>query len=417
VLNANERYLIWLSGQSWDCVSGTDRSMAVALSRYARVLWVDSPVSLAKADFKSTASLIRPRLTEVSERIIRLSTVALPGLTRAGVRATTPALVRMQVKRAVRQLDIQPTAVVMAYLGKLLGGWGDGVVNVLYGTDDYVAGAKLMGISAAELAARERQALALADIVMAVTPQLAERWSRLGAHPAVIGNGCWPDVDPPPPPAPDAAGLPRPVVGLVGYLGDRIDIDVLDAIADAGFSLLIVGARNPRWAPWRFRDLTSRARVRYVGPVPSAAVRSYLAAIDVGITPYQDTVFNRASFPLKTLEYLAAGLPVVTANLPSAQWLRGELLVDAPEPAADEVLLLAESPDDYVAAIQRLTRDPSSISPEVRSGLCVAFAEKHSWPRRAEDFAAQIGLLPSLTDPGEVRTLSPTAAITPDARV
>jgi teichuronic acid biosynthesis glycosyltransferase TuaH len=398
VLNANERYLIWLSGQSWDCVSGTDRSMAVALSRYARVLWVDSPISLAKADFKSTASLIRPRLTEVAEGIIRLSTVALPGLTRAGVRATTPALTRAQVRRAIRQLGIQPTAVVMAYLGELLGGWDADVVNVLYGTDDYVAGAKLMGMSAAGLSARERHALALADVVMAVTPELAERWSRLGAHPTVIGNGCWPDEGPPPQPARDAADLPRPVVGLVGYLGDRIDIDVLDAVADAGFSLLIVGARNVRWKPRRFHDLTSRERVRYIGPVPSSAVRSYLAAIDIGITPYQDTVFNRASFPLKTLEYLAAGLSVVTADLPSARWLRGELLVDVSETAAGQILSLAGSPDDYVAAIRRLTEDGSSIPPDVRSGLCVAFAEKHSWPRRAEDFAAQIGLLPSSTD-------------------
>ena len=38
---------------------------------------------------------------------------------------------------------------------------------------------------------------------------------------------------------------------------------------------------------------------------------SYMAALKVGLTPYGDNEFNRASFPLKTLEYLSAGIAVV----------------------------------------------------------------------------------------------------------
>ncbi|MBI4899196.1 MAG: hypothetical protein HY829_01825, partial [Actinobacteria bacterium] len=36
--------------------------------------------------------------------------------------------------------------------------------------------------------------------------------------------------------------------------------------------------------------------------------------LSVGLTPYADSTFNRRSFPLKTLEYLAAGIPVVTSG-------------------------------------------------------------------------------------------------------
>ena len=48
---------------------------------------------------------------------------------------------------------------------------------------------------------------------------------------------------------------------------------------------------------------------------------SYLRVIDVGLTPYSQSDFNRASFPLKTLEYLAAGRPVVASDLPANRWL------------------------------------------------------------------------------------------------
>ena len=42
--------------------------------------------------------------------------------------------------------------------------------------------------------------------------------------------------------APRAArDLPPPVVGLVGQLSERIDLDILDGLVDAGFALLIVG--------------------------------------------------------------------------------------------------------------------------------------------------------------------------------
>jgi teichuronic acid biosynthesis glycosyltransferase TuaH len=39
----------------------------------------------------------------------------------------------------------------------------------------------------------------------------------------------------------------------------------------------------------------------------------YVAALDVGLAPYTDVAFNRKSYPLKVLQYLAAGVPVVSS--------------------------------------------------------------------------------------------------------
>ncbi len=201
------------------------------------------------------------------------------------------------------RLGIQPFAVVASYPGDLLGYWGGNVVNVFYGTDDYVAGAELMGLSARYQLRQEIRVVGRADVVAAVSPQLAERWAGFGANPVVIPNGCWPIKVRKRAALPELKDLPQPVVGLIGQLSYRIDLLVLNAIAEAGFSLLIVGPLDPRWQQQRFKELVSRSQVYYTGPVPAEAVPSYLAAIDIGITPYRDTPFNRASFPLKTIEY------------------------------------------------------------------------------------------------------------------
>jgi teichuronic acid biosynthesis glycosyltransferase TuaH len=287
----------------------------------------------------------------------------------------------------MRKLGVRPSAVVMLYLGGLLGGWGPDVTNVLYGTDNYVAGAELMRMSARHLLRRERQAVSQADIVVTVSTELAQRWGSMGATTVVIPNGCWPLADPVGRSPAKKIDLPRPVAGLIGRLSDRVDFDVLDAITESGLSLLLMGPKDPRWEPERFRKLISKPSVRYVGPVPHAAVPEYLAGIDVGITPYRDNAFNRSSFPLKTLEYLSVGVPVVTTGLPEMRWLRADLEKAEPAEFADQVLVLAEDSQGTVNAIRAMAAaDPEAVASRI------AFARRHSWTRRAERLAAEIGL-------------------------
>lgn len=400
-----QRHLVWMAGMSWDGLRGTDRHLATAMARHARILWVDPPVSPATpAARRSSASRsFKPVLCVIDDQVTRLTPKALPGLTRPGVRATTAAIVRSQVRWAIHQLGIRPFAVVATYLEDLLGYWGAEVVNVLYGTDDYVAGAGLMGMSVRRQRTQELRALSRADVVAAVSPQLVQRWNSLGANPVFIPNGCWLTNVSAQAIPPEARDLPRPVVGLIGQLSERIDLDVLDAIADAGLSLLIVGPLDPRWGKQQFNQLVSRPNVRYAGPVPAELVPSYLAAIDVGVTPYRDTPFNRASFPLKTLEYLGAGLPVVSADLPTARWLREDLIYGEHAAAADQMLVLARNGTEFADAIrgivasERCGRQVASNSAshernQERAGQCLAFAARHTWPRRADAFASVIGL-------------------------
>jgi teichuronic acid biosynthesis glycosyltransferase TuaH len=405
---ADTRLLVWISPTPWDSIPGTDRPIVTEMTRHARILWVDPPLSVvspARLRGEGGGAIV-PSLSAVGDRITRLSTVALPGLTRPGVRITTAPLLRAQIRWALRRLGARPSAVVAGYLEDVLGRW-DGAVNALYVTDDHVAGAGLMGLSADRLEAQERRALSRADVVAAVSPVLADRLSAMGANPVLIPNGCQVTGGPPQAAAAAAADLPGPVVGLIGHLSERIDLNILTALSDAGYSLLVVGPHDSRWEPQRFAALTSRPNVVYTGRVPADTVPSYLAAIDIGITPYADSAFNQASFPLKTLEYLSAGRPVVSTDLPGSRWLLDDLV--SAEPAADQVLALASTPADVVAAVRRLAGnpgDPAQPRPlaatagaeSARSDLCRMLAARHSWARRADAMAAAIGLTPAQDD-------------------
>jgi glycosyltransferase involved in cell wall biosynthesis len=399
-VSTDTRHLLWIAPTSWDGIPGTDRPMAQEMTRYARVLWVDPPVSAVTPGRLrgEVAGGLMPTLSAADDGITRLTPVALPGVTRPGVRATTAPLLRAQIRWALRRLKIRPDVVVAGYLQDVLGRW-DGAVSVLYSTDDHVAGAGLMGLSAARIMAQERQAVARADVLAVVSPALAEHWAALGADPVLIPNGSRPGYAAGTAPAPAAIDLPRPLVGLIGQLTERIDIRLLEAVADAGLSLLLVGPYDARWEHERFTALTTRPNVRYAGRVPAEEVPRYLTAIDVGLTPYADSPFNQASFPMKTLEYFSAGLPVVSTDLPGSQWLRDDLARHDPV-AANQLMALTSDETEFIAAVRRLASQPgaggtarsAAERDPARAASARAFAARHTWARRAEALAAAVGL-------------------------
>ncbi len=218
-------------------------------------------------------------------------------------------------------------------------------------------------------------------MVIAISSVLEERWRDLGARQVVlVPNGVqvapYANLDAIAP-APAAAALPGPVVGVLGNLTQRIDIGLLEALADEGLSLLLVGPVEPRWEPARFAALTARENVVWTGRQPFEAVPSYLRAVDVGVTPYLDTEFNRACFPLKTLEYLAAGRPAVSTDLPAVHWL------------ATDLVRVASDPKELVAAVREAAAE--AHDPRLAAARR-AFAARHSWDNRATDVAKAVGL-------------------------
>ena len=148
-------------------------------------------------------------------------------------------------------------------------------VRVYWAQDDFVGGADLLGLNARLLDRRERRVAASADLVVAANPVVADIWRSRGLDPVLVPYGT--DVDAyreiEQAPVPADAILPAPVAGLVGRINDRIDLSLLEAIADRGRSLLLVGPKDPAFEPERFEALRQRLHeLLATHPVAIAAI-------------------------------------------------------------------------------------------------------------------------------------------------
>ena len=368
------------AGTPWDGIPFPEHHVAERLARrHAPVLYVDPPVShvTARRHPEYAASLQGPRLRLIEPRLARLTPVVLPGVERPLVRSANQALVRRSIRRATAALGGEVAAVVLASQNDLFGACGERR-RIVYATDDLVAGADLLGADGARLRSQVRRQAQHADLVVGVSEVICDAWRALGVPTELVPNGVdvglFADVDDSPLP-PDVE-LPAPVAGFVGHLSERIDIALLEAVAATGTSLLLVGPRQNTFEMARLDRVLSRPNVRWVGPKPFAELPSYLRSIDVGLTPYADSAFNRASFPLKTLEYLAAGRAAVATDLPATRWLETDLVT------------IASGPPGYAAAVTAELGRPRT--PPLMAARR-AFARQHSWEGRAEHFAALLG--------------------------
>lgn len=373
--------VVLASANNWDGNAMADQHMARALTEHAPVLFVDPPIShLSPRHYPELRpSLDGPRLRVVEPRLARLTTVVQPLPSRPGSTALASSLVRWQVRRALRSLGGDAAAVLSAWpLYDLLPSI-DTAVRAYWAQDDFVGGAALLGMSPRHVAARERRVSRAADLVIAANPEIAAHWRSRGHHVELIPYGCdaaafalCDDA-----PSPDDVALPAPVAGFVGHINERIDVGLLEAVVDRGVSLLLVGPRFGTEPAPRLDALLRRPNVTWVGAKPFALLPSYHGLIDVGLVPYADSAFNRGSFPLKTLEYLAAGRPVVATDLPATRWLDTDLIQIRTDPAsfADAVCdAVASRPDPELVARRR------------------CFARAHSWTERATAVAGVLGL-------------------------
>ena len=158
------------------------------------------------------------------------------------------------------------------------------------------------------------------------------------------------------------------MAGFVGHLNARTDLALLEAVVDRGLTLVLVGPIDAASGGPRLDELLDRKTVHAVGPCDFEEVAAWLWSVDVGLVPYRNDEFNRWSFPLKTLEYLAAGLPVVSTGLPASKWL------------ADADIGIADSPEDFGETAWQMAR----AAEDERAVMGrQAFAAGHSWDQRA----------------------------------
>ena len=152
------------------------------------------------------------------------------------------------------------------------------------------------------------------------------------------------------------------------YLGSLFYFVELDkvirglALTRDNIKLLVVGDGENRQAlETLVKELNLQNRVKFEGLVPFGVVPLYLSIGDVGLNPMTPSEVSHLALPNKVLQYLAAGLPVVSTNLLG---LRSALQ----EAAKDVSFTSAES---HVSTALRIIREnpTRSVSPSFLSSF------------------------------------------------
>lgn len=165
---------------------------------------------------------------------------------------------------------------------------------------------------------RERELLELADVVFCGGRKMRDKRLRYNPNCHFYGTGvdcthfgaARSDALPV---APELAELGGPVLGYFGVIDERIDYNLLAALADA----------NPRWhvamvGPTAKVDpaaFPQRRNLHWLGGRPYAQLPALTKGFSVCLMPFALNEATEYINPTKALEYMAAGRPVVSTAL------------------------------------------------------------------------------------------------------
>jgi glycosyltransferase involved in cell wall biosynthesis len=134
----------------------------------------------------------------------------------------------------------------------------------------------------------------------------------------------------------DIASLSRPIIGFFGLIEEWID---LDSVAEAA-------RRHPEWTfvllgkvAVDIHPYENLRNVLFLGPRPYAMLPNYCKGFDCAILPFRITDMTVHVNPLKMREYLAAGLPTVSSDLPEVR-------------AYASIVHIAKGTDDFVEKVE-----------------------------------------------------------------
>jgi UDP-galactopyranose mutase len=325
--------LICLSHLRWDFVWQRPQHLMSRFARDRRVFFVEEPI------FEPT----EPRL-EVSERKggIHVAVPHLPyGLSPEQVEAAQGELLR----ELLEQHEI--TEYVLWYYTPMAIPFTEGLepLGVVYDCMDELS---LFRGAPRELLDRESKLLAAADLVFTGGQSLyeakRERHPRVHPFPSSIEAEHFRQAREACPEPADQAALPRPRMGYFGVIDERLDLDLIAAVADArpDWQIVMVGPVvkiDPE-------SLPRRANLHYLGMKGYADLPLYLSGWDVALMPFAQNESTRFISPTKTPEYLAGGRPVVSTPV-------RDVVKPYGEEGLVEIADAANTPEEFVAAIER----------------------------------------------------------------
>ncbi len=166
----------------------------------------------------------------------------------------------------------------------------------------------------------------------------------------------------------------RSILGFIGIMYYKVDYELLNYVAAqrSEWSILLLGRRwllneNDRKL---FAELIKRDNVHHIGEKPKEELPFYLSGMDICLMPFKKIDFVKYMAPLKSLEYLAAGKPIIAID----RGVKYEF---------SDFIKVADSKEGFVEAIAE------ALEKEMQNGESLAEARKeiarqNTWERRVD---------------------------------
>ncbi|MGE5398618.1 MAG: glycosyltransferase, partial [Chitinophagales bacterium] len=149
---------------------------------------------------------------------------------------------------------------------------------------------------------------------------------------------------------PDIPDNQKPLIGYFGAVAPWIDWELMDYISEHNnnYDFLIIG---PLYG--EFADIVRRDNIHYLGRKSYAELPQYLQYFDVCIIPFKLTSMTEACNPIKMYEYLSAGKPIVTTDMPEVRNING-IYVGRTKEEFNQYIKEALEENDFVKKMRRM---------------------------------------------------------------
>jgi glycosyltransferase involved in cell wall biosynthesis len=167
----------------------------------------------------------------------------------------------------------------------------------------------------------------------------------------------------------EIANLPKPVIGFHGLLADWVDFELMKKIAEhfKDGSVVLIG-KITFDAEKKVKILDRIPNIHFLGRKPYAELPNYCKGFDVALNPFVMNELTRNVNPLKVRECLAAGLQVVSTEIPEVRVL--------------EDCLVGANHADFIVKIEGILQNPKPRA-EVSDAI-----RHESWDAKVDELRA-----------------------------
>ena len=385
--------IICFAPDPWDDIWRNRHRLLSVFARTNRVLYVEPRLHVRplarrlRSGESGPRDFFRRRIEEVQKNLfVYHDPIFLPRMGWRGIGKVMDSLRDSILERTLRRLGFTRPVLWLVRPGcwDVLGKLGEKAV--LYQiVDDYLSYPGVTPRARERLEREERVIADHADLVVVTAETLLAAKRGLHANIILVPNGvdegtleegrrAGGDVPR------ELVEARRPVFGYLGGITEKLDLELLEKIArsleeSSTGTLALVGPVNVASADaqGRIERLRASPAVLFTGKKEAREVPAFLRGFDVGLIPYAPGEQSRAIDPLKLYEYLAFGLPVVAADIPSMRPHAAVVRI-----AADHATFLARLGE---AALER----DGALAARRR-----AIAAENGWERRADQISSAL---------------------------